>query len=66
MSYRDDFEGIELHIRRARAMRSAALGALIGAGVAAAWQGLLRAARWMSAKGRAQLRVAPPRTSAQH
>ena len=43
---RMDYLTIEEHIRRARQQRSAVLGAVIGEGIYAGWNGIKRAAVW--------------------
>lgn len=61
MKVHDDFKSIEQHIQRARLERSAALGALIGTGLAAAWRGLKRAYAFAARKmvDAAKTHVAP-------
>ena len=49
-----DFTSIEMHIRRARLERSAALGDAISDGIAALWNGVARAYTWLSHHTRAQ------------
>ena len=50
MNLHDDYRGIEQHLLRARQMRSAVLGLMIGGTVAEAWLGIVRGYRWIAKK----------------
>ncbi len=50
MNVHHDYRDIELHIRRARKVRSAVLGHLIGNAMADAWLGLTKGSRWVAKK----------------